>query len=451
MVFNNTVFSSTRHKIAFFFSVLSSVLLVSCTLIAIVLLRWEITRQAKTVLQQALASVQADYQADRLSSRVGNILQLSNLETREYSTTQRLPNINDKKTVSTKDTTKNINQAFPVVGNQQTSDDNSTVTTLEKNRQVYSRVIAQNGDILSTSDLFETYNIEPQPSGFFTFETTIYCFHVMTSQPDDKGSIIQVGQYCAFSFSQQLIIFLEMLVVTSGAVIATYFLGWIIAGHLLKPLEAAVKQTRQFAENCYHELMTPLTVAMSSVSAALKAKKYQAGLQSVDEDLQAVFYSLQTLSQNASYRQNQIIAEKINLSELLIKCVQKYETEAQVRHLNFDTILLQKNIVLKADKGSCQILMDNILSNALKYAQLDTTVTISLDQTALIVKNQVEKPNQIQPQHFFTRGYRGNNSVGIAGHGFGLPIVKELAAANGWRVSAGIKETEVALKVKFVH
>ncbi len=432
MVFRNTVFSSTKHKIAFFFSVLSSVLLAGSTLVAIVLLRWEITRQAKVTLQQALSSVQADYQADRLGGRVSSVFQLSTTESRNYAATQRLPNVEDKKTVSVSDA----------------ANKNSVVTTLEKNHQVYSRVVAKNGDILSTSDLFETYNIDPKQSGFFTFETTSHCFHVITSQPDNKGSVIQVGQYCAFSFSQQLIIFLEMLVVTSGAVLATYLLGWFIAGYLLRPLEKAVKQTRQFAENCYHELMTPLTVAMSSTSAALKAKKYQEGLSSVDEDLKEVFYSLQTLSKNALHDQNQTTAEKINMSELVVSCIQKYQKEAH--HLHFDTTQLQKNIILRAEKGSCQIIIENIVGNAIKYAQTHTTIAIVLSNSALEVKNKVEKPEHIHTQHFFTRGYRGIHLSAIDGYGFGLAIVKELAEANSWNVSAKVVGTEVILKVNFV-
>lgn len=197
---------------------------------------------------------------------------------------------------------------------------------LEENRQVYSRVVRDNGDIVITSDLFEAYNLDPSEPGFFTVESPTRCYHFMTSLPDESGTVVQVGQYCAFSFAQQVMLFAQMLVVTLAAVGTTYFAGSIMAGRFLAPLEKAVRQTRQFAENCYHELLTPVTVAMSSVSAALKKKDHLAGLRSVDEDLKQVYYSLQTLSRNATLDHTKQLAAAVNLKQTLVQILNNSST-----------------------------------------------------------------------------------------------------------------------------
>lgn len=84
MAFANTMFSSTRRKIVLSLVLLSSVLLVVSSLVMIVLLRFEITRQARYVLRDALESVQTDYQADRLSSKVGSVFQVDNTRSVSY-------------------------------------------------------------------------------------------------------------------------------------------------------------------------------------------------------------------------------------------------------------------------------------------------------------------------------------------------------------------------------
>jgi signal transduction histidine kinase len=270
----------------------------------------------------------------------------------------------------------------------------------------------------------------------------------MTSLPDESGTVVQVGQYCAFTFAQQVMLFTQMLVVTLAAVGTTYFAGSIMASRFLAPLEKAVQHTRQFAENCYHELLTPITVAMSSVAAALKKKDYLAGLRSVDEDLKQVYYSLQALSRNATLDHTKQLAAAVNLKQLIVQILKQQQQSIQQRELELES-RLDDDVTLQADIGSTQRIFENLITNAVKYAAPSSTISIHLDKKKLHVSNAIDTNHHIDVKKLFERGYRGKNIEHISGNGFGLAIAKELAEANGWTVYAKIKETQFSVVVEF--
>jgi K+-sensing histidine kinase KdpD len=443
---NKPFFSAIRRKIVISFVVLSSLILVVSSAVMILLVRWEITRQSRLTIQAALTSVRADYQANRLSkSRIGSVFQFDNRASVSYQETQQLPKVSDSKTMSAAEVA-NAEVAAP----KDVFSQAKNFAALEKNHQVYSRVIAKNGDVLITSDLFEKFNIDPSEAGFFTIDSGSSCFHVMTSQPDETGTVVQVGQYCAFSQRQQLTLFIVMLFVTLGAVIATYLVGWLMAGYFLHPMEKAIQQTRQFAENCYHELMTPLAVAMSSVSAGLKSKKYQEGLHSVDEDLKAVYDILQTLTKNTLLQQSQYQYQKIVMGEVLKQCLAEHSSSAKKRALSFDLSQIHADVKLMTDKATAQRVIDNIITNAVKYAQESSTIMIELTPQYFSVSNTVSSSTKVDTHLLFERGYRGGNAVGVPGNGYGLAISKELAEAIGWKISAQQKNGFFVLTVGFM-
>jgi two-component system, OmpR family, sensor kinase len=229
--------------------------------------------------------------------------------------------------------------------------------------------------------------------------------------------------------------------------IFTYLLGLKIAGKFLKPMQKAAQQTRDFAENCYHELLTPLTVAMTTIDATKQSKTYEKGIESLDEDLKNMYYSLQTLNKNAVENNQHTIEDSTDISQLTENLVAKIQPIAQEKNSKIITHI-SSSVHKKIDATSAKIIFQNILMNAVKYAEQQTKIEIHLDQKTFSVKNTIQNPKDIDIKQLFNRGYRGENTKEIEGNGFGLAIVKDLCETYGWKIDAELKNNEVIVVVE---
>jgi two-component sensor histidine kinase len=411
----NLPFKQTRNSIALYFTIATGLFLIVITGVTILLVRYEIYRQARQTLEEAMQEVVADYQSGSLEE-VEKSFQTQNSYRRDRFGSM-LPNVADKEVVTEESIEQNeIGQ--------------NDLTKLEDNKSVYSRVILPNGDILFTSDLFESINLDTTETGFQTIETDTICIHAITEQiesGENAGSTVQVGQYCAFPYREQQSLFLKMVGGMCFLLVGAYIFALFVAGKFLKPLEQIVKQTRQFAENCYHELLTPLTTAMTTVDATKRTHTYKDGIQSVEEDLSDMYYSIQTLSKNALAGIQDIVHEDIDLAKLLQAEIQRAENTLGKKRI----VLEGENVYMRGDMNAVRIILRNILSNAWKYSRAKTDICITLTKKQLSVQNDITAEDDIDMTQLFHRGYSGKQSQG---NGFGLAIVRELCEAHGWEV-----------------
>jgi hypothetical protein len=75
------------------------------------------------------------------------------------------------------------------------------------------------------------------------------------------------------------------------------------------------------------------------------------------------------------------------------------------------------------DPYLADILVNNLISNAVKYSKKGELITIITTQTSLVVSNLGEKPLE-HPEKLFHRFYRESN--GVKSTGLGLAIVKKI-------------------------
>ncbi|OGK63007.1 hypothetical protein A2334_01520 [Candidatus Roizmanbacteria bacterium RIFOXYB2_FULL_38_10] len=422
------IFTSARRKIAFYILFLGGTLIVVMTLLTILLINIEATNQARLKLEKAIRNVISDYQSENLKE----------VNMQYQGRAKSMTNIfKDKKEFLSDKTTKE-----QVVKEKEAdmSPDNGLMV-LKDNKQVYSRVILKNGDILYSSDLFEDYNLSPEQKGFMTIDIGSLCINAISSSittGEQAGSIVQVAQYCSFSSSQQRSLFKKIILTTLVLLVFTYFLSLKVAGKLLKPLEKVTRQTRQFAENCYHELLTPITVAMTTIEATKSSKKYKSGIDSVEEDLRGVYHSLQTLNQQATLESNALQSHPTNMSQMLKELTESFRQRAQEKNISINTDGIKRDIYKNIERNSVKIIFRNLIENAINYSPYNSQIFLKLDEKSLLIQNTVEDPLSIRTTSFFQRGYRGENCGEVKGHGFGLAIVKDLCESYRWQPSVNL-------------
>jgi signal transduction histidine kinase len=107
--------------------------------------------------------------------------------------------------------------------------------------------------------------------------------------------------------------------------------------------------------------------------------------------------------------------------------------------LSFELVCTGSCTEVKADPKLLQLIISNLISNAVKYSRPGGKVTIGLachaHQSILSVQDEgMGIPKEAQP-HVFEPFYRADNVGDLAGTGLGLAIVRQCVEQHGGTVS----------------
>lgn len=193
------------------------------------------------------------------------------------------------------------------------------------------------------------------------------------------------------------------------------------------------KKEKQFIANVSHELLTPIALLKNKFENLLQNEslndtaidKISSSLQTLDV-LKKVINSLLLISriENNQYETN----ETINFNELLTNLSQDLEDRINDKQLIFSK-KLQYQFQFKSNKTLINILLYNILVNALKYNRERGFIKITdgfLDQNYyLSIEDSGIGMTEAQLQKIFNRFIRINTDQ--EGQGLGLAIVDSIA------------------------
>jgi PAS domain S-box-containing protein len=190
----------------------------------------------------------------------------------------------------------------------------------------------------------------------------------------------------------------------------------------------------RFVSMASHEFRTPLTTVLSS--ASLLAKYTDTTDQDKREKhIQRIKNSVNNL--------NDILEDFLSFGKLNEGRVETKSEQVHIKHLITDTVdemkaLLKKNqtVVINfegneegvTDKKLLRNVLINLISNAVKFSDEGSKITISCKVTAEMATLQVADEgigiSADDQQHLFTSFFRAANSINIQGTGLGLHIVK---------------------------
>ena len=104
------------------------------------------------------------------------------------------------------------------------------------------------------------------------------------------------------------------------------------------------------------------------------------------------------------------------------------------------TSKVPKDLLVHADQVYLELIIDNLMSNAIKYGKMNGNVFFSWDDNlnALSIQDDGIGISQEHLPHIFNRFYRADESRSSTkkGNGLGLSIVKRLANLQGIEIDA---------------
>lgn len=206
---------------------------------------------------------------------------------------------------------------------------------------------------------------------------------------------------------------------------------------LAKELEYLETLRKDLLSDISHEFKTPIASLMGQVQG-LKDKVFEPTeerLNIISEQIERLNNLVERLQEYTRIKSKLI---KLNLTKVdLNKTVEFLKTYFETENKNKMDIEVnvENNLKVKADKDMIEIILKNLIDNAIKYSGGDK-ITISADSEKIIVEDNGKGVSEKNLNYLFERFYRveksRNRSTG--GLGLGLAIVKEIVEAHGWEI-----------------
>lgn len=209
---------------------------------------------------------------------------------------------------------------------------------------------------------------------------------------------------------------------------------------ILTPLYAALKRQNEalaeenkrqeiFMRASSHKLKTPLSAALLLLDGMIHqvgkyrdTKKYLPKVKSQLLSMRKMVEDILSLN----HCKEQLQLQSLNLIPVLDKCLLDYRLVISDKRLQISRPLVEELVIVTDEYLLTQIL-DNLISNAVKYTPCGEFVEINVTAHSLTIKNHgVNIPTDILP-HVFDPFVSGNHENDNTGHGLGLYIASYYA------------------------
>ncbi len=213
---------------------------------------------------------------------------------------------------------------------------------------------------------------------------------------------------------------------------------------MTKAVNERTKSERFKAElitNVSHDLKTPLTSIVNYVDLLKnepieneRAREYIEVLDRQSQRLKKLTADLVEASK-ASSGALSVTREPVDLNELVRQSTGEYAERFAAASMTPVLTLPEKETVVTADGRLLWRVLDNLLTNAVKYSLPGTRIYLDVERgeasTVLSVKNISREPLNIPAEELMERFVRGDASRSSEGSGLGLSIARSLMELMG--------------------
>jgi signal transduction histidine kinase len=199
-------------------------------------------------------------------------------------------------------------------------------------------------------------------------------------------------------------------------------LSFFFSIYTLAPLRNALHLTEEFIKDILHDFNTPLSTLRLNSAIIKKRVGEDKNMQRIENSVANI---LNLQSNLTSYLQNHSQQkEKFELKRLI---QERVKTLNNTHNISI-TLHIKDTITLNTNKNAFTRILDNLLTNALKYNKQDGFIKIRFDKSKLIIEDSgkgIQNPHKI-----FNRFYKEQER----GIGIGLHIVKKLCNELGIKI-----------------
>lgn len=233
-----------------------------------------------------------------------------------------------------------------------------------------------------------------------------------------------------------------------GEGLTFFVLIMIGAAYVYRTIRQEIKsadQQQNFMMAITHEFKTPIAITRLNLETLQKRRlepeqqqKLILNTLSETQRLNSLTNNILTTAQLES-RHHAISEQEIDLSELIRASVEEFRVRYPLRAFH---LRIEPDIWIKGEQLLLQLLISNLIDNAIKYDPERQPIVISLTQikqkaVRLEIKDQGPGIPQEDKKRIFTKFYRvGSESVRTTkGTGLGLYLCKRIVSDHGGQIS----------------
>lgn len=204
---------------------------------------------------------------------------------------------------------------------------------------------------------------------------------------------------------------------------------------------------KQFTEDVSHEMQTPLAIIQAKIDNiinehSINDKQFEQ-VSSIQKDIQRLKQLNQRITLLTKIDNNQFIKiEDVNLTKLLKEKIENFK-EMEIDYISLHS---KKDIFVSMDFYLADILINNLISNAIKHSGPEKNISIIAENNSLVISNYGQQA-LIHPEKLFLRFYREANSMKSTG--LGLAIVKKICDLYKFDLSYSFADQQHSFSITF--
>jgi len=281
-------------------------------------------------------------------------------------------------------------------------------------------------------EIFSTLDFEPTSysEGFYIVDNHHYLIYSLPNKYYFGAKYLLVSTI----HTANEIYFFALLTIL-GILLMLFIFSLLLLKNFSAPFEAMNQQLDNFIKDSMHEINTPLSII--NLNADLFANKYGDNkylqrMKSASKTLATIYDDMDYLIKKGRVEHK---IQTIDMNNFIQNRVDYFQEIANLKSIEITTEI-ESNIFHSFSKTKLQRIIDNTISNAIKYSHDHSHIKINFyreDKNLIfeVVDNGVGIANV---DKIFSRYYRENEAKG--GFGIGLNIVKDI-----------IDEEKIVLKV----
>lgn len=213
----------------------------------------------------------------------------------------------------------------------------------------------------------------------------------------------------------------DVILYWTVAVVFISIMAYLLGRVFLKPVREKIETIDAFIKDSTHELSTPITALMLSVDTLSKEtpSKSLTRIKLSSRQIADIYHDLTFLLQ---LDKSAKIDEDIDMKALLEQRIDYFTPLAEQKRLSFELDLEAFSFVM--ERTACIRLIDNIISNAIKYNTKDKKIYISIKGKNILIRDEGKGMNETEQKNIFERYMRIEKNRG--GFGIGLDIVRQV-------------------------
>lgn len=230
--------------------------------------------------------------------------------------------------------------------------------------------------------------------------------------------------------------------------------------------EKVERERREFVSNVSHELRTPLTTMRSYLEALTDgawedkeiAPRFLDVTQNETERMIRLVNDLLQLSK-MDHKEQSVYKERVNITPFFHHIIDRFEMNKD-ESIVIDRKMPKENLFIWLDKDKITQVVDNVISNAIKYSPEGGVIKVTVSKEKHRIKVSISDQGvgiaQEKLERIFDRFYRADKarSRKLGGTGLGLAIAKEIIDSHHgriWAESIEGKGTTVLFTLPLMH